>query len=409
MGSLLDRLRAKDKKGIFVSSQTSVSYPTGFAPFDFRNGYTVKVMDDDENLITSYPSLGIRGGTFITTVGKTGTAKTTFIVQSCYEVVKNFDNGFIMYFDLEQALSWTRVKDVTGARQAELKEKIILRQGKNYIEDIFDSIIEIANEKEANKKEYTYDTGLLDEFNEPIYTYVPTIVIIDSIPTLTSKDTSDGMEGSTLAARNAKAIAQFYKRLMPVIKQYNITVWSVNHINAKIEINPFAKTQAQVMYFKQDVSVPGGNAPLYYANNLIEHVSSTKFKEEDDGFDGFLVKMILHKSRTNKAGQYVELVYTQDHGFDPIRTLYYMADSNKLIEGRNPYRYFKGHPELKFDSRKLDKMMKNKDFIKLLNQACAPILMKYLGKANDEELGLIDPTDTVDDETVLGQLIDDED
>jgi hypothetical protein len=42
---------------------------------------------------------------------------------------------------------------------------------------------------------------------------------------------------------------------MPVIKTYNITVMCINHINAKIEINPFAKSQPQLMYLKMDESL----------------------------------------------------------------------------------------------------------------------------------------------------------
>jgi RecA/RadA recombinase len=66
---------------------------------------------------------------------------------------------------------------------------------------------------------------------------------------------------STYANRVAKELAQFYKKLMPVIKTYNITVIAINHINQKIEINPMQKTQPQVLYMKMDESIPGGNAP----------------------------------------------------------------------------------------------------------------------------------------------------
>jgi hypothetical protein len=62
------------------------------------------------------------------------------------------------------------------------------------------------------------------------------------------------MKGGTDAARMAKAIKQFYSKLMPIVKTYNITVFTINHINAKIELNAFTKTQPQVMYLKQDES-----------------------------------------------------------------------------------------------------------------------------------------------------------
>ena len=254
--SLLDRLRETDKKGLFTPSCTSVSYPTGFATFDYKNGYNVTVMDDDENVLDMYPSIGIRGGTFVTVVGKSSTAKSTFLIQSAYNMVKDIDNAFVIHIDLEQSTSYTRVKAVTKATQIKLKEKYIIRQEKNYIEDIYDMIIEIAKKKELYREEYTYDTGLLDEFGNKITYYVPNVIIIDSIPTLASIEASDAIEGGTYSNRVAKVIAQFYKRLMPIIKQYNITVVAVNHLNVKMEMNAFQKTQAQVMYMKQDEAMP---------------------------------------------------------------------------------------------------------------------------------------------------------
>lgn len=223
--SLLDRLRKNDKKGYFDRTQTSVMYRTGFLPLDYRNGYVVKSIDLNENLLNEYAALGFTGGTFITVVGKTGVAKTTFMVQAAFNIVNQFtENAFVIHYDLEQALTYTRIKNITGGTQQELNDKYILRQEKNFIEDIFDSIMAIAKEKDANKKDYMYDTGLTDEFGKKIISYVPTVIIIDSIPTLESKGSPDEMEGGTAASRKAKAIAQFYKKLMPVIKTYNITV-----------------------------------------------------------------------------------------------------------------------------------------------------------------------------------------
>jgi len=258
---LLLAVRANDKTGLFNTTQTSVSYPTGFVPFDFRNGYIVEVCDMKDNVLDSYPSIGLAGGTFTTIIGKTGVAKTTFAVQIAANIVKRFAGGLVMHYDLERALSYTRIKNITTLNQLELLEKYVLKQEKCYIEDIFAAMQGIRDAKAANPKLFMYDTGLLNEFSQKITTYVPSFIIIDSIPSLASSEvTKDEIEGSTYGGRIAKVISQFYKRAIPMMKEFNINVIAINHINAKIEINVMAKTQPQMMYLKMDESVPGKKA-----------------------------------------------------------------------------------------------------------------------------------------------------
>ena len=396
---MLTRLREKDKNGLFKPTQTSICYPTGFISFDYRNGYLVEVRDLKEVLIKSYPAIGIVGGTFITVAGKPGTAKTTWAIQAASNIVKPFvDNAFVQHYDLEQALNYTRIKNVNLMTQQELDDKYILKQEKNYIEDIFKAIMLIGFEKETNKVDYTYDTGWVDEFNRPIKAYVPTVVIIDSIPLISSKEAfkDKEMEGGTYANRVAKAIAQLYKGLMPIIKTYNITVIAINHITSKIEISAFIKTQPQLLYMKLDQNLPGGHAPLFLANTLLNFTAlgSEKFKQDEHGFDGFPVRCDFLKSRTNKAGQFATLIYNQVTGFDSILSQLRFAEDNNLISGRNPYRYINGFKDLKFDSRKFKKEFnKNEKLRFALFESTIPILEKQLSHVDpdvEDEVDVLD-------------------
>lgn len=384
---LLSKLREKDKKGIFTRTQTAISYNTGFPTFDFRNGYRVQARDLNEKLIAEYPSTGLVGGSFITVIGKSGTAKTTWCIQSAFNIVRQFDSGMVLHYDLEQALSYTRIKDVTKASQIELDQKYILKQEKMYIEDIFDSIQEIYKMKMENKKEFSYDTGLVDEFGNKITSLVPTCIILDSIPSMYSMDSkTDEMAGQTEAMRTAKALKQFYLKLLPIVKEGNLIIMTINHINTKIEVSAFSKTQPQVMYLKMDEALPGGSAPIYYANTLIKFVTSDKKNSEDDGYDGFRVRAELIKSRTNKGGKFAMMNYDQTNGFSTSLTLYEFAEDNKLVEGRNPYRYFKGLPELKFSSKKIRELWaENPEFRKALLDTVEPALSMMLDKDLDEQ------------------------
>lgn len=386
---LLVELRKKDKKGLFVPTQTSVSYSTGFLPLDYKNGFLLDVYDG-EIIVDSYPSIGLVGGTFFTIVGKSATAKTTVALQIIGNIVKKFGpDSFGIIYDLEQSLTYTRIKNlVPGIPMKELRDKIILRQEKNYIEDIFASVNLIANEKENNKEQYMYDTGLKNEFNENIKAYVPTFILIDSIPTLSTNkvDSSTEMEGSTYSNRMAKELSQFYKKLMPVIKTYNITVIAINHIKLKMDINPMMKSQAQVMYLKQDESLPGGVAPIYYAHNILKIVTTGKLLKEDVGFDGFSARFEFIKSRTNKAGQFVNMIYDQMLGYDSTLSLLSYCESKGLVEGRNPYRRFIGFEDVKFDSRKFrEEVASRKEVFMAMMEASLPVLSQELSHVQEEE------------------------
>lgn len=405
---LLERLQKQDKNGLFKKTQTTVSYNTGFAAFDYRNGYIIQVRDDDENIIKEYASTGIAGGSIVTVIGRSGVAKTTGVIQMAANIIRPFENSHIQHYDLEQATTYTRVKSLTGFTQKELRSKYILKRERIYIEDIFDSIQMMADEKISNRKDYEYETGLLNEFNEPIIALEPTIVILDSIPTIATRDSKAEMEGGTYSNRVAKAIAQFYKKLVPILKEANIILFAINHINSKIDINAFAKTQPQVNTMKMDESIPGGNAPIYYANNILKFVSNGKLTEEKDGLDGFRVRCELIKSRSNKAGQSCGLIYNQAIGFDPILTMYDFADTNDLVEGRNPYRYFKGFEDNKFDSRKFRKsFVKDAKLRFALFDSTIPFLRSQLVHVDPDEINDVRNKIDMSEDEVENSITDD--
>ena len=135
---------------------------------------------------------------------------------------------------------------------------------------------------------------------------------------------------------------------------------------------------------------------IYYANNLIKFVSRDKFKEADDGFDGFMIRAEFLKSRTNKAGQSCNLIYNQNIGFDPILSLYQFADDHGRVDGRNPYKYFKGFKDTKFDSRKFkEEFLKNEDLQKCLIEVTKPDLNKLLSYG-DEDINNVEDVDDIE-------------
>lgn len=101
---LVESLKLDDKKdeNYFECNASVVTYKTGIPQLDYYLGYRINVYDEDDKVIDSYPSIGITGGCMVTFIGKPSTAKTTTAAQIAANIVRPFENGFIVHFDLNK-------------------------------------------------------------------------------------------------------------------------------------------------------------------------------------------------------------------------------------------------------------------------------------------------------------------
>lgn len=408
---LLKRLRENDQDNLFEQSNSLVPYKTGLDLLDYRLGYKLVAKDMDENIIGNHDAIGVVGGSFITLIGKSGTAKTAMACKMAANIVKPYKNGLVIHFDLEGAMTLTRYRNLTNLTNKELSEHIILKSDRTYLENITDTIMAITQEKAKHKKDYTYTTEFKNEFGENMDLYVPTVFVIDSIPQLSMKPEQKKVKAkkgsgeedymvdnielgkNTYAMRVARDLTQFFKQYLSIIREYNITIISINHIHPKIQIdNPFAKSQAQVLYLKQDEQLPGGTATVYYANTIIKNVAigSSKANIEEDGYAGFTVKSEIIKSRTNISGVSVPLVYDQNTGFSNERSLLYYAkeELGVLNGGRRNSRYIGDNKDVRFDELNFVEEFKRPEVKQVLMDAVQPHLEAMLfGTSDVSEFG----------------------
>ena len=261
MSALLDSLAANPECGdLFKSNMMVDSYKTGIAPLDYYLGYQLNVYDDNNTVVDSYPALGFNGGCYIMDIGKSSTAKTSIMLFIAGMIVRPYENGLIIHYDLEQAMNPTRAKIMTKFTINEMKEKYILKQMNSTMEDIKSMVMNLYKEKTSNPKKYQYDTGKKDEFNQPIIMYVPTVIIIDSIPSLTVKlSETDKKEWAKLEELTSQTdrmrltgeIGRFYTDLLPYLRAANIIVISINHIKVNPQMG-IVKSPAELLYLSQD-------------------------------------------------------------------------------------------------------------------------------------------------------------
>lgn len=402
---LLDALResgdAGKGKNLFDNDVTSISYKTGVPILDYYLGYTVNVYNEDNEIVDTYPSIGIAGGSYITVIGKSSTAKTSTIISLAANIIRPFESGLIMHFDLEQAMSYSRVQAMTKFTMTEMRDKYLLKNEYASINDIKAMVMKVYFEKTQNPDKYKYNTGRKNEFGEDIIAYVPTVVIIDSIPSLSSavnegdkKDVAklEEVSSQTEKMRLTAEIGRFYTELLPYIKKANIIVFSVNHI----KVNPgmgIVKSPAELLYLKQDEALPGGKAPQYLAHILWKHVAigSEKYTKEDNGFDGFGIRIEIIKCRSNQAGQSFTIVYDKVHGIDSLRTSLAFAKEYGLITGDKNHTRFLTHPDMKFSMLTVHEYFdEHREMYKVLYDNIIPVLETKLSTVTSDEMKFID-------------------
>ena len=132
MSALRDAL-VQSNGELFESNMMIDSYKTGIAPLDYYLGYMLNVYDENDKIVESYPCLGFNGGCNILTIGKSSTAKTSVDLFLAAMIVKPYENGLIIHYDLEQAMNLTRAKNMTHFTIKDMTEKYILKQMNIYL------------------------------------------------------------------------------------------------------------------------------------------------------------------------------------------------------------------------------------------------------------------------------------
>ena len=351
----LEELKANDKKGLFRSDDNTISFPTGFHALDYANGYyqTVKINGEYKYI----RRLGIPPG-FTTIIGSSGVGKSTFCIGAGWNIVKRFKNGQFIYVDCEKTMTKQRIIEVSGASPED--PRITLMKERTAIEDVLELLDEICERKDANRSEIQIEIKDQSLDGKPYKIYPPTVVVIDSLPSFNGRDYDDTSLGSNVdGMRGAKDVSRFFTNCLDNATKYNIVFLVVNHIRPKAEMNPYAQPPKGLMMLGQAEQLPRGAVAQYYSTTYfrINAKRSDAYTMEDNGFTGFKCIVQLAKTKSNVVGTSFPIAFTGD-GFDPYYSIYEFANSIGLIKGRNPYLYFEGLEDLKFNRKDFVPRMK---------------------------------------------------
>lgn len=350
--SFMQELDAGDKKGLFRSNDTFVNYSTGILPLDYANGFWLTV-DDGDGGLKKVPVTGIIGGTFVSVIGPTGSGKSTFADQMGFSIIKPFEDGMLFHIDCELTNLKERMVQITGTDPRD--DRLRLKKDHIYIEDVMNMFNQICEVKEKSGNLYKYEVEDRSFDGKKFLAYVPTVFVIDSLPSFNSKDNRNDEDlGTNMdAARAAKDIGRFFTNCLGRMMKYNITIITINHIVPKVVVDMYNQPPKGLMMLKPSEQVNRGFSAQYYSQNYfrIDAIKSNMYKPEEVGFEGYKASIQIAKTKTAFIGSTVDTCFNGSLGFDPVFTLYEYAKSLGLIDGRNPFLYMTGLQDFKF-SRK---------------------------------------------------------
>lgn len=367
------REQVKKTKDISMinEQQHSIAYSTGFLSIDFLNGTILNIGDK------KYFEVGIVDGSINAVIARSGAGKSTICTQWAANIIRPFPTACVYMDNAESGFLLSRAIQLSGFSKDEFNKRFIMRDAGITTESIYDRVKLIHDIKINNPNDYTYDTGIKDEYGKPIIKFEPTVYILDSLKSILPKKLSED-EGSNMnGATTARINSDVFLRLVPMCREANIIMLIINHITQK-GIGSFTPVKSDLAYLKQNESLPGGKTTsTYLQNNIFRLDEKTKLKESEAfGIDGSIVNIDIVKSRTNKSGKSCAVVFDQNNGYDPDLSLFMYLKENNLIEGAGAYLHLPDS-NIKFSQRTFKKTLyTNKEFYDQFVNVCLNSLKK---------------------------------
>lgn len=330
-------------------------YSTGISVIDYALGYKVNVRDESGNVIKQRTCLGVQAGSLNVLTGPTQSFKTTLGIQMSANIAYAHD-GNIIHIDAENRLSLQRAKTLTKLSESWFTGKYpryAIKNGAIGYDTLQNYITEIYERKMAAKTALIKNTGEVDDQNNPIWLMPPTVVFLDSISDVISKeydmrdrkewDKQKEMRSNTDGMQNAKTLKGVISDILPMMKEANIIIITIAHENANVAMTAFAGPKKQFQYGNKDVKVSGGRSLEYNASALMtftgEIKDDSRYHVNTDGFEGNTVLFEPTKVSTNESGNaktglgFRIIIDKRRNGADNIRTLVKFLEDRGRIKG----------------------------------------------------------------------------
>ena len=242
------------KKSIGSVSET-VFVPTNIKILDYNGGTMATNAEDGE----SFYNIGLPMGKIHMAVGHSQSGKTTLMLQFADAMTKDL-NGDVILADFERSSTdpRSRIKNICGITDEEYDERFTIFNHEDMTAEFLKKMIfDIVETKRALSKNDLVDW--MDLEGNPVKIFPPTVIIIDSVSAMRSKELLENkdLDNNMVAAQIAKSNGAFLTSIEHFLEAYNITILAVGHIGTKISINPYAPRKVQLPGLGDDENISG--------------------------------------------------------------------------------------------------------------------------------------------------------
>lgn len=330
-------------------------YSTGVVAIDYALGFEVNVRDESGKIIKKRICLGLQAGSFNVISGPTQSFKTTIGIQISANIANGY-NGNIVHIDAENRLSLQRAKTLTRLPEDWFNgeyPRYAIKNGAIGYDTLQTYVTEIYESKMRHTELLTKDTGEVDDQNRPIKLMPPTVIFLDSLSDVISKeydmrdkkewDKQKEMRSNTDGMQNAKTLKGVLSDILPMLKEANIIFITIAHENANVSMQAFAGPKKQFQYGNKDIKISGGKSVEYNASAVMtftgEIKEDSRYHLSSDGFEGNTVLFEPTKVSTNESGNdktglgFRIVIDKRNNGVDNIRSLILLLNQKGRLKG----------------------------------------------------------------------------
>ncbi len=296
--------------------------------------------------------------------GKEQTFKTSIALGYAGRVVKNYPFLEELVYDSENSLNGVdRLAVLAGCTTDEETNSFVERvEYKNrddyFLEDFYDRIISIADERKKHKNDYIEETPFLDRYGKNIRAWVPMVIANDSFSAASVKIVGDlikkdGIAGAKTTTDNMKdglIKTRFFSQIPAIASQAGIMFVFTGHIGGDSSMDPASKFRKQLPMMKMNEKVKNvGTKFTFLSNNLLETRNVKVLRNQSDkgceyptnvnsDIELQLIKSIVCRCKNNASGSMVEHISSQYFGIqEHLEHFHYVRERSAMLGARGRY------------------------------------------------------------------------